>query len=126
MVLVYLLVVLVSLLVVLAFPLFCLFVCPCPLVVPVVLPVGLFITDLRNLLINSLSLIRVNSEAAAHQADVFRNRCSLKFCNIQNKHLCSSLFLIKLQACNSSVNIAKYVRTSLIIKHMRWLLLKYF
>ena len=54
----------------------------------------------------------VNSEAAAHQADVLRNRCSLKFRNVQRKHLCWSLFLIKLQACNFPVNIAKFLRPS--------------
>ena len=140
-VLVYLLVVLVSPLVILASPLvvfvcpflcpFVLLVCPlvvlvcplvvsvCPLVVPAVLPVGLFITDLRNLFINYLNLITVNSEAAAHQADVLRNRCSLKFRNVQRKHLCWSLFLIKLQACNFPVNIAKFLRTAFPIKHLR-------
>ena len=56
---------------------------------------------------------------AAHQADVLQNRCSQKFRNIQKKHLCWSLFLIKLQACNFSVNIAKFLGGALIIKHMK-------
>ena len=41
----------------------------------------------------------------------------------RGKHLCWSLFLIKLQAYNFPVNIAKFLRTAFFIKHLRWLLL---
>ena len=42
----------------------------------------------------------------------------------RGKHLCWILFLIKLQACKFSANIAKFLRTAFFIQHLRWLLLK--
>ena len=56
----------------------------------------------------------VNTKAAAQWADVF----------FRGKHLCWSLFLIKLLASNFPVNTVKFVRTAFFIKHLRWLLLK--
>ena len=76
--------------------------------------------------------LKKNTEAAAHRcsvgalknqkqtlADMFFEIGVLKnFAIFKGKHLCWSLFLINI------VNIAKYLRTALFIKHLRWLLLK--
>ena len=47
------------------------------------------------------------------------------FAIFRGNHLCWSLFLIKLQACNIPVNIAKFLRTAFFTKHFRWLLHKF-
>ena len=44
------------------------------------------------------NLARMSSREKQPFADVFQNRCSEKFCNIQRKTPVLSLFLIKLQA----------------------------
>ena len=44
------------------------------------------------------------------------------FAIFRGKHLCSSVFLIKLQDCNFPVNIAKFLKTAFFIKHLRRLL----
>ena len=60
-----------------------------------------------------------------------------KFANFTEKHLCQSLFLIKLKsACNFIKNVAlaqmfsceftKFLRTSFLIEHIRWLFLELF
>ena len=66
---------------------------------------------------------------------IWRNshqRCSIKlgalknFAKFARKHLCQSLFLIKLQALRHMcfpVNFAKFLRTPFIIQHLWWLLL---
>ena len=59
------------------------------------------------------------TEQLFFEIDILKN-----FAIITGKHLCWSLFLIKLQACNSLVNIPKFLRTALLIKHIQWLLLK--
>ena len=89
--------------------------------------------------INYLNLInkRVNTKAAAHRcsvavlknqkqpsAHVFRIGILKKLAVFRGKHLCWSLFLMKLQVCNFPVNIAKFLATAFFIKHLRWLLLK--
>ena len=68
-------------------------------------------------------------------ADVLQNRFLKNFSIITGKHLCWSLFLIKLQIWRSAallkrdsnigvrVNIGKFLRTAFFIKHLWWLLL---
>ena len=53
------------------------------------------------------------------EIDVLKN-----FAIFTGKHLRWSLLLIKLQACNFLVNIAKFLKSAFFIKHLWWLLLK--
>ena len=46
------------------------------------------------------------------------------FAIFRGEHLYWNLFSIKLQACNFSVNVAKFLGAAFFIKHIRWLLLK--
>ena len=102
--------------------------------------------NVRNLLINYLNLIKESiqkqllTEMVRHTLKCTVNaarflKCVWPFWEIlhlrvkhfgifRGKHLCWSLFIIKLQACNSPVNIAKFLRTGFFLKHLRWLLLK--
>ena len=59
--------------------------------------------------------------------EVFYKKVVLKnFAKFTGKHLCQSLFLIKLQALGLCfpVNFAKFLRTPFFIEHLWWLLLK--
>ena len=69
--------------------------------------------------VNKLSELnrRVNTEAASHRSDVYREIDVLKNFEISiEKHLCWSLFLVKLQACNFPLNIAKFLRAAFFMK----------
>ena len=69
-----------------------------------------------------------------YQIEVANNRGSHGRCSVikgvlrnyakfTGKHLCQSLFLIKLQTWEFSVNFAKFLRTPFLIEHLWWLLL---
>ena len=54
----------------------------------------------------------------------FRIGVLKNFTIFSGKYLCWSFFLIKLQACNFSVNIAKFLGTDFFMEHLRRLLHK--
>ena len=74
----------------------------------------------RYLLINYLNLIKKSIQKQLFTEQMFFEIGVLKnFAIFRAKHLCWSLFLTRLQACNFPVNIAKFLRTPFFIKHIR-------
>ena len=59
-------------------------------------------------------------------ADILQNRTLKNLANFTGKHLCWSLFLIKLRLQHKCfpVKFAKFLRTAFFTEHLRWLLLK--
>ena len=89
-----------------------------------------YLTDLHN-----KSFIELGSEAVVQRCsvtkDVLRN-----FAKLTGKHICQSIFLMKLQASRPAtlskkrlwhrcfpVNFAKFLKTPFVTEHLRWLLL---
>ena len=71
----------------------------------------------RNLLINYLNLIKESIQKQLLTEQMFFEIGVLKnFAIFRGKHLCWSVFLIKLQACNFPVNIAKNFKNSFFYK----------
>ena len=78
-----------------------------------------------NFLINYLNFTKESLQKQLLTEQIFFEIGVLKnFGIFRGKHLCWSVFLIKLQACNFPVNITKFLRTAFFIKHLWWLLLK--
>ena len=78
-----------------------------------------------NLLIKYLDLINESLQKQLLSEQMFFEIDVTKiFAIFKRKHLCCSLFLMKLQALNFRVNIAKCLKTAFFIKQPRWLLLK--
>ena len=66
----------------------------------------------HNLLINYLNLIKESIQKQLLTDQIFFDIGVLRnFAIFRGKHLCWSVFLIKLQACNFPVNITKFLRT---------------
>ena len=73
----------------------------------------------HNLLINYLDLIKESIQKQLLSEKMFFEIGVLKnFAIFRGKHLCWILLLIKLQAGNFPVNIAKFLRTPFFIKHL--------